>query len=58
MRNRNRTSSVFYSKNDFGSSLFSKNASNSKKNGGAPVRTVGIVAEYNPFHKGHLYHLE
>ena len=22
------------------------------------MRTVGIVAEYNPFHKGHLYHLE
>ena len=23
---------------------------------GAP-RAVGIVAEYNPFHNGHLYHL-
>ncbi|MDY5100356.1 MAG: nucleotidyltransferase family protein [Oscillospiraceae bacterium] len=22
------------------------------------MRTVGIVAEYNPFHRGHLYHLE
>ena len=22
------------------------------------MRTVGIVAEYNPFHNGHLYHLE
>lgn len=22
------------------------------------MRTVGIIAEYNPFHNGHLYHLE
>ena len=22
------------------------------------MNVIGIVAEYNPFHKGHLYHLE
>ena len=22
------------------------------------MKAVGIIAEYNPFHKGHLYHLE
>lgn len=22
------------------------------------MRTVGVIAEYNPFHNGHKYHLE
>ena len=29
-----------------------------KKQGGAHLRTVGIVAEYNPFHNGHAYHIK
>ena len=22
------------------------------------MRTVGLIVEYNPFHNGHLYHLQ
>ena len=22
------------------------------------MKTVGIIAEYNPFHRGHAYHLQ
>ena len=22
------------------------------------LKTIGIIAEYNPFHNGHIYHLE
>ncbi len=27
-------------------------------NGGSKLSTIGIIAEYNPFHLGHKYHLE
>ena len=26
--------------------------------GGRLMRAVGIIAEYNPFHKGHEFHIE
>ena len=28
-----------------------------KKKGGLFIKAIGIIAEYNPFHNGHLYHL-
>lgn len=31
---------------------------NEKKTGGAVVKVAGIIAEYNPFHQGHRYHIE
>ena len=29
-----------------------------KKKGGISIKAIGIIAEYNPFHNGHLYHLK
>ncbi len=28
------------------------------KKGGILIKAIGIIAEYNPFHNGHLYHLQ